>query len=64
MNKTKGHHLVGNVYIINKIVWEIKGIIIDGEIICDLDFADDIILISNTAQKLEEMHSLSALWPN
>ena len=41
--------------IINKINWENKGVRIDSEYLSHLIFADDIVLITNSTSKLQEM---------
>ena len=41
--------------IVNKINWGDRGININGEHLCHLDFADNIILIAHTPKMLNEM---------
>ena len=41
--------------ILDKINWEERGIIIDGERLAHLEFADDIIMVAHTRQELEQM---------
>ena len=41
--------------IFRRLNWENKGVTIDGEFISNLRFADDILLCTETSQKLQQM---------